>query len=175
MIDSQYFKKLLDFVYSAHQENPRQGASTTRQQGTVPFVVHPLWCGLLLLNDATVDQAERELGFQALLFHDVLEDTKLRLPDFIDPMVPPLVADMTYTSWDQEKNEVPTKSIFVQFLKVIDKAATIYDSSHTFDGTTKGREWKQFSLLLLANTRSTYGETHVYQLMEKIITDWKPT
>lgn len=170
MITAAYFKKLLDFVHEAHQVNARESSYTTRQKGTVPFTAHPLWCALMLLEDATVNQDERELGFQVLLLHDVLEDTKEALPGWIDPSVPPLVREMTYASWEAERAEALRKNEFLQLLKLIDKVSTIYDRG--IGTRSKGREWRDLAQQLWRNTRARYGHTQVHKLMSMIIHEW---
>jgi (p)ppGpp synthase/HD superfamily hydrolase len=96
MISSKQYKKLLDFAHSAYQENNISNQAY-RQDGKVPYINHPLWCATLLLADTEVPWEERELGFQALILHDVLEDTSLKLPEWINPAVQKIVEEMTFT------------------------------------------------------------------------------
>lgn len=173
MITSEEFKKLFDFAFEAHQLNVNEHGSTTRQhqQENVPFVVHPYWCALMILNDTSIPRKQRELGFKVLLLHDVVEDTTLPLPnDLLDEVVQ-LVGEMTYKNFAEEKELVPHKSTFVQFLKVIDKVATIYDNygEGGFLKSERKKEWRQYTELLLKNTEVDFGHTQSYKVAKTIV------
>lgn len=170
-IDPEELKKTIEFAYRAHQEHSTN--SEFRQDKTVPYIAHPLWCAMVLLNDDRVPLVERQVGYQALLLHDVLEDTSLPLPDGTDPVVAELVQDMTYASWEEELVEVPKKSSLVKLMKLIDKAATMYDESIRKDAA-KRRQWVEFTQYLLKETEKHYGDIRTVGLVKGILsqTDW---
>lgn len=171
MIAAEEFKALVDFAYQAHQLNVNKHGSTVRQQKSVPFVTHPLWCALMVLNDTSLPQAQRELGFKVLLLHDVLEDTTLPLPQNLPEEVVNLVQAMTYKNFAEEKTIVPQKSPFVQFLKVIDKVATIYDNhgNDTVIKPERKKDWRAYTELLLTNTEAEFGATQSYRVAKLIV------
>jgi len=171
MITADEFKKLIDFAYDAHQLHVNAHGSTMRQQKNVPFVVHPIWCSLMILNDASILRIQRELGFKVLLLHDILEDTTLPLPPDLSEEVVGLVGDMTYKNFDEEKELVPKKSAFVQFLKVIDKVATIYDNygNESFFKPERKKDWRKYTELLLKNTEADFGNTQSYKIAKTIV------
>lgn len=170
MIEPKEFKKLLDFVYSAHQEHCVK--KDFRQGGEVPFVVHPIWCAVILLNDTHIPFEERRIGYQALLLHDVLEDTSLKLPDWIEPEVVKLVQQMTHETWEEEK-AVDKKSPLVQLLKLCDKTASMYDENVRSDPQRR-REWKELVKKLLDNVEQNYKNSRVVLVAKVVIenTDW---
>ena len=59
----------------------------------------PIWCGMTLLTETRLPEEIRFTGYQALIWHDVLEDTNLPLPDGTDLEVIRLVQEMTYQSF----------------------------------------------------------------------------
>ena len=171
MITPEEFKKLTDFAYEAHELNINDHGWTTRQLGNVPFVVHPLWCALTVLNDTTIDQDLRELGFRVLLLHDVLEDTRFKLPPDLNEKTISLINDMTYDNFDEEKKHVPSKPVFLQFLKLIDKVSTIYDNHGPISclKPERQRDWRQYTELLLKNTETEFGHTQSYKTAKTIV------
>lgn len=172
MIEAKEFKRLLDFVYSAHQEHCTK--KDFRQDGKVPFIVHPIWCAMILLNDTRVPYEERRIGYQALLLHDVLEDTSLKLPDWVEPEVAKLVEEMTYETWEEEKAiDINKKSPLVQLLKLCDKTASMYDENVRPD-PQKRHEWRELTRKLLKNVEQNYKNSRVVSVAKAILenTDW---
>lgn len=168
VVSPQEFRSLVDFIYQAHQEHVARPDHDTRQDGKVPYITHPLWCAMMLLNDKTISFEERRIGYQALLLHDVLEDTSLLLPDDLDPQVKKLVEDMTYTSWEEEKQGVMQKDVFLKLLKLLDKVSTMYDAE-TLSRPEKNPDWKAFTKQLLEDVRPKYGNSQVVAVAEAII------
>ncbi|NTV22435.1 MAG: hypothetical protein HGB03_02595 [Candidatus Yonathbacteria bacterium] len=169
-IEAKEFKQLVDLVYSAHQEHNTR--KDYRQEGTVPFVVHPLWCALTLLNDQRIPFEERRIGYQALLLHDVLEDTDMDIPEDISREVVALVQEMTHASWDDEQN-ISGKSHIVKLLKLTDKIASMYDETVRPDPVRR-RQWKELIERLLADVEVHYGNIRLVTLAKAILadTDW---
>ncbi|MFH1207858.1 MAG: hypothetical protein V1668_04690 [Patescibacteria group bacterium] len=165
-IEPKNLKQLLDFVYSAHQEHNTN--KDFRQQGKVPFIVHPMWCALTLLHDQRIPFEERKLGYQILLLHDVLEDTGLALPDDLDKKVIDGVKEMTFENWEQEKNQLENKPIFIKLLKLVDKIASMYDENVRPDAT-KRREWKEVTQKLLTDVENHYGNIRLVILAKAIL------
>ena len=169
-IDAKDFKRLIDFTYSAHQEHNTR--KDYRQGGKVPFVVHPMWCALTILNDQRIPFEERYLGFQILLLHDVLEDTDLPLPDFIEPEVIEGVKQMTHDTWEEEQ-EIGHKSKLIKLLKLADKIASMYDETVKQE-EVKRREWKALTAKLLTAVEADYGNIRLVSMAKGILndTDW---
>ncbi|MEK7564725.1 MAG: hypothetical protein AAB394_02045 [Patescibacteria group bacterium] len=170
MIQPKEFKKLLDFVYSAHQEHCIK--KDFRQDGKVPFVVHPIWCAMVLLNDTRIPYEERRIGYQALLLHDVLEDTSLKLPEWVEPEVAKIVQEMTHETWEEEI-DIDKKSSLVQLLKLVDKTATMYDENMRPDPQRR-RNWRELIEKLLKKVEPNYKDSRVVSLAKTVLenTDW---
>lgn len=166
-IEPKNLKRLLDFVYSAHQEHNTR--KDFRQNGKVPFIVHPIWCAFTLLNDQHIPFEEREIGYQILLLHDILEDTSLKIPRDIDPKVLEYVQEMTHNTWEEEQN-IDGKSPFVKLLKLCDKVASLYDETVNKE-PQKQREWKALTAKLLKDVEDHYGKIRLVTLARGVLKD----
>lgn len=166
-IEPKNLKRLLDLIYSAHQEHNTR--KDFRQNGKVPFIVHPMWCALTLLNDQHIPFEERELGYQVLLLHDILEDTSLEIPDYVDPKVLEHVKEMTHDTWEEEQN-INNKSPFIKLLKLCDKIASMYDET-VRNETVRRKEWKALTQKLLDDVENHYGKIRLVTLSKAILND----
>jgi len=164
-IEPKKLKRLLDFVYSAHQEHNTR--KDFRQDGKVPFIAHPIWCAFTLLNDQRVPFEEREIGYQVLLLHDVLEDTSLKIPADIDPKVLEYVQEMTHNTW-MEEQDIEGKSPFIKLLKLCDKVASLYDQTVSKE-PQKRREWRALTRKLLKDVEDHYGEIRLVRLAKAVL------
>jgi len=169
-IEPKYFKQLLDLVYSAHHEHNTR--KDFRQGGKVPFIVHPIWCALTILNDPRIPFEERELGYQVLLLHDILEDTSLEIPDYVDPKVLEYVKEMTHNTWKEEQ-DIDSKSPFIKLLKLCDKIASMYDET-VRNEPVRRKEWKALTQKLLDDVKNHYGKINLVILAKAILneSDW---
>ncbi|MBU0598344.1 hypothetical protein KKF61_05165 [Patescibacteria group bacterium] len=166
-IEPKNLKRLLDLIYSAHQDHNTR--KDFRQNGEVPFVVHPMWCAFILLNDQRIPFEERELGYQVLLLHDILEDTSLEIPDYVDPKVLEHVKEMTHDTWEEEQN-INSKTPFIKLLKLCDKIASMYDET-VRDEPARRNEWKALTQRLLVDVESHYGKIRLITLAKAVLND----
>ncbi len=170
-IESAEFKKIIDLAYSAHQEHNNK--AEFRQGGTVPFVVHPFWCAMMLLHEIKVPIEQRQIGYQALLLHDVLEDTTLELPADLSEEVKRAVEAMTFETWQQEKEAVIKMPPFLKLLKLYDKVASIYDegvSAHKENGQ-KRQQWRRLTESLIEDVEKHYGKLRITSVARSVIAD----
>ncbi len=169
-IDHEDLKRLIDYVYDAHQNHNTK--HDYRQKGRVPFFTHPLWCALTLLNDQRIPFEDRVIGYQALLLHDVLEDTSVGIPDFVSQQVKDLVNQMTHGTWEEEQ-KLENKSPLVILMKLHDKLSSMYDESVRADPVRR-KEWRQLLECLLVETKKYYPEARIIPIVESITanTDW---
>jgi hypothetical protein len=174
VVEPQKFKKILDLAYSAYQEYNCTGQEMI-QKGKVSFVVHPIWCAVLLLNDIEIPEEDRYLGYQAFLLHDVLEGTSLTLLEDIDPKVVDLIKAMTHPGGWEEKREMIVEKLppLVQLLKLIDKMCSMYNRNVRPD-PQKRKEWKALAERLYRGAREHYGDAMVIRTAKNILdnTDW---
>ncbi len=179
MIKPEELKKYLDFAYSAYQEN-NISDQEYRQEGKVPFLMHPLWCAAMLITDTQVPFEQRELGLKALLLHDVLEDTSLKLPDWVEPEVKDAVKELTFKSFKQIRENYSRKSPFIKLLILYDKLASMYEDHIGIHEKTeeekiaKRKAWKEFTLQGVEEIKKEYGNIRIVQIGKAIAenTDW---
>lgn len=170
MIKSKELKRYLDFAYSAYQENNITGQEY-RQKGKVPYIMHPLWCASLLIADTQIPYEQRELGFKALILHDVLEDTSLKLPEWVEPEVKEIVQKLTFKSWEQAKREISKSPTFIKLLYLFDALSNMYEN-HVSE--PKRAEWKKLTAGILKGVEQEYGNIRIVQIGKAIAenTNW---
>ncbi len=170
MISADEFKKLIDFAFEAYQKNNKSGQEY-RQEGRVPYIMHPLWCASILIADTRIPYEEREKGFKALILHDVFEKTNLQLPDWIEPDVKALVKELTFKSSDQALTSAQSKPINIKLLLLIDGLSSMYEER--VSPQRRGR-WKATIEIVVKEIEEHYGDIRTIQLAKSIIanTDW---
>ncbi len=178
------YKKLLEYielVAEAHQEHPNQHGKTMRKLPSGeenPYLMHPLWCSVMILAEPKLPKNIREKGALALLFHDVVEDTLTPLPKDLPENVKRLIENMTvpklpeynYSSWDLEKQTILKKPIELQLLKLFDKTATLYDMVLQ---ERRFPEWMDIVEKLASNVEKEYGSLNIVTLARALVTKYK--
>lgn len=167
---SKKLKKLFDFSYKAYQEKNVTGQEY-RQLYKIPYLVHPFFCAAMLIADQRLPDEKRKLGFQALILHDVLEDTSAKLPRWVNPKVKKLVKEMTFEDWEKKKKEVGKKSKFVKLLLLVDGIANMYEET---PNPKKWKDYKKQVQYLLKEVRKDYPKSRIVQMGKMIIenTNW---
>jgi len=167
------YKKFIEYIAfaaEAHQEKvlPRAKAMRTFPSGErIPYFTHSVWCAMMILLDTQLPGRIRIPGAEALLLHDVLEDTTSPLPKSVSDEVRHLVEEMTYKGgFDEEKSAVLKKPPFIQLLKLYDKIATLYDGDLD---KTRYKEWTEFSQKLAKTVEKEYGELNIVLLARELI------
>jgi hypothetical protein len=131
-----------------------------------PYVIHPIWCAMTLLSETELSDDIRFPGAIALLWHDILEDTQLPLPDDAQPIIQQLVHEMTFTSLDEELEGLWERSATTKLLKLYDKASQFLDSKWMKQVRLKQlvdhtRRLEQFVL-------ATYGELNIVKISRAV-------
>ncbi|NQV00283.1 MAG: hypothetical protein HQ538_06105 [Parcubacteria group bacterium] len=162
-------KKYLDFAHEAYEGESSK--SKYRQKGSVPFIFHPLWCASILINDTKVPLKEREIGCKALILHDVLENTDLELPNWVENNVKVIVDKLTFNKDEIIGKEIITMSPFTKLLFLTDLLASMYDNQVS---KPKRKIWKLLTRLLLIDVKKNYGNIRIIQIGNTIYqnTDW---
>lgn len=170
MISANEFKKLTDFAFDAYQNHNVTGQEY-RQEGKVPFIIHPIWCASVLLTDTRIPFEEREKGFKALILHDVLEDTGMKLPKWVEPEVRQIVKELSFKSSDHALKASKSKPIYIKLLLLIDKLSSMYEEQVS---PQRRKKWKASSKALMKEVEKHYGNVRVVQIAKVIIknTDW---
>jgi (p)ppGpp synthase/HD superfamily hydrolase len=170
MIKADEFKKLIDFAFEAYQKNNTSGQEY-RQEGKVPYIMHPIWCASILITDTRIPYEEREKGFKALILHDVFEDTSLQLPDWVEPNVKEIVRELTFESSDHALASIQSKSINIKLLMLVDGLSSMYEE-HV--GPQRRKKWKAMMEIVVKEVEAHYGNIRVVQLAKSIVenTNW---
>jgi hypothetical protein len=151
----------------AHTEHGNKPEDAIRFHDRVtPYFVHPMWCAASLLQESTLPLAFRKSGYMALLWHDVLEDTRMGLPDSTPPEVVELVKDMSFDSFDQERTELWSRSAAVKLLKLYDKVSNLLDG-----GWMKAEKWNLYvdhTLRLAKEVQQSHGLLNIVKIAEAI-------
>ncbi len=166
------YKKLLKYInlaVEAHQEKsqkPEKALRTFLSGESNPYFTHSLWCAMTILMETKLPESIRLPGAEALLFHDVLEDTTADLPADLSPEVKNLVQSMTFNDFHTEVRETLKKPPLNQLLKLYDKTAILYD------GVVKGKvseEWYDYIRSLANNVEKEYGELNIVLLAKVLL------
>lgn len=175
MISSQVFKQYLDFAQSAYQEH-NVTDQAYRQNGKVPYTTHPLGSALLHIADTSIPYETRELGFKILVLHDVLEDTSLELPDWVEPPVKEGVEEMTYRgveTLEEKMKWVQSKDAFIKLLMLYDSFWSL-NERHVGGPIERQAQWKKGMLMLADEAEKHYGNIRIVTIARAVAqnTEW---
>ncbi|MES2223576.1 MAG: hypothetical protein V4469_01425 [Patescibacteria group bacterium] len=168
-MDYEKFIEYIKLQAEAHQEMALPTAKTHRKfpsQETNPYFTHPLWCSMMILLDTKLPESIRIPGAEALLFHDVLEDTTAALPSDLSEEVVAMIKDMTFENFEIEVKETLQKPAKAQLLKLYDKTATLYDGALR---EFRYPEWIDFTNKLIETVEKEYGELNIVILAKALI------
>ena len=172
MIKSKELKKYLDFAYKAYQENNiSEPDQTYRQDGKVPYIMHPLWCASMLIADTQITWEQRELGFKVLILHDVLEDTSLKLPEWVEMKVVDMIKELTFKNSDEALEKILSKPKFIKLLGLYDALSGMYENHVNLQRRSK---WKEAVAILIKEVEKEYGNIRIVQVGKAITenTNW---
>ena len=151
------------YSFSAHAERPTKASKAVRKwDGMTPYGVHPAWCAMTLLQEPALSEEIRERGYQALLFHDILEDTTADLPEGIAPEVRELVEGMTFASSDEGMEKVWERSTEVRLLKLYDKVSNLLDG--VWMAPEKLERYRAYTRRLADDVKSNFGSLNIVRI-----------
>lgn len=151
----------IQFVIKAHHNAFRKWDQKT------PYSVHPLWCALTILTETKLSQNLRNNGSLALLYHDILEDTKEKLPKGLNKEVVHLVKEMTFScGLTQEIKEIWTKEPKVKLLKLYDKVSNLLDSS--WMSTSQKQEYLLLTKKLTKEVKKIFGQLNIVTIAQSL-------
>ena len=163
------FQKLVNDCISAHCFSVKPSKAVRKWDGKTPYSVHPIWCATMILHETALAEEIRVDGSQALLFHDVLEDTLAELPNYLSDRVKKLVQDMTFESSDEEMLKVWDKPIEVKLFKLYDKVSNLMDAS--WMSPEKLRKYREYTNRLTQEVQTHYGELNIVKLAKILAAD----
>jgi hypothetical protein len=133
-------------VYSmrTHAEWAKEPSKAVRfSDMKTPYGVHPLWCAATVLQETRLSEVDRTDFALALLYHDLLEDTRItvdELPEGTAERVKWLVRQMTFPGgFSKEMSEVWNRDPTIRLLKLYDKVSNLLDGSWM-----KESKWKAY-------------------------------
>lgn len=163
-----HWTTMLDLIkvatYSHSQHPIRPSKAFRKWDKKTPFAIHPIWCSMTILTETKLSEQIRELGWQVLLLHDVLEDTKENLSDIYDPEVIRLVKEMSFEGGStQEMEEIWDKEDIVILFKLYDKVSNILDPF--WDANPDYFEkYKLYTLKLAQYVKEEYGLLNIVKM-----------
>ena len=158
----------IDYIFWAHSQKPTKPSKAVRKwDGRTSYGVHPTWCAMTLLTETSLPEDLRVRGAQALLLHDVLEDTTAGLPEGLDPEVATLVEGMTFASSEEEMELVWSRSGEVKLLKLYDKTSNMLDAN--WMSAEKRTRYGQYLLHLCDAVEPIYGPINIIRLAKAVI------
>ena len=163
------FQSLVNYCISAHCRPVKPSKAVRKWDGKTPYSVHPIWCATMILHETALAEDIRVDGSQALLFHDVLEDTLAELPNYLSERVKNLVQDMTFESSDEEMLKVWDKPIEVKLFKLYDKVSNLMDAS--WMSPEKQRKYREYTNRLTQEVQTHYGELNIVKLAKILTAD----
>jgi len=159
----------IQFMVNAHIHHPKTEKDAVRfWDNKTPYIIHPTWCAMTLLTETTLSEDLRFLGYQALLWHDVLEDTTMNeLPDGTHNTVCQYVGNMTFTSFDEEVQNIWSKDKEIQLFKLYDKTSNLLDGTWMTDN--KLNRYKEFTKKLMNKVQDEYGQLNIVKIAKSFI------
>jgi len=168
-MDAVMLANLVQYVLQAHEFTAKKDIKKVRRwDEKTPYGVHPVWCAMSLLAETALDEELRSSGAQALLFHDLLEDTNSDLHPGTTDRVRNLVLGMTFTSSEEEMDEVWDRGDEIILLKVYDKTSNLLDG--VWMSPDKRARYISYLLRLCEVTETKYGNLNIIRIARAICT-----
>lgn len=164
---AQELAGFIGYSFAAHAEQPTKPSKAVRKwDGKTPYGIHPTWCAMTLLTETSLPEELRATGAQALLLHDVLEDTTAGLPQGTPDEVAKLVEGMTFASSDEEMELIWTRSQEIKLLKLYDKVSNLLDGS--WMSKEKAERYAAYLLRLCDEVEPQYGKLNIIRIARAI-------
>lgn len=162
--------ELISYTCKSHSELPKKPSKAFRKwDGHTPYFVHPIWCSMMILTETILPDSIRSKGSQALLLHDVLEDTSAQLPDNLNKEVVQIVKEMTFTSSQEEMKQIWEKDPIIKLLKLYDKVSNLLDD--TWMNEEKSCTYKRYVGRLCEEVKQQYGKLNIVKIAETLVAE----
>lgn len=166
MDKDQFAEELLASIchtITAHSKYPKAPDDAIRYwDNTTPYAIHPIWCAITLLTETGLPEKIRYDGYLALLWHDILEDTNMSLPENTRKDVQNLVQDMTFKNFNDELERIESCSETIKLLKLYDKVSILLDAIWMSD--SKWNQLVEYTLELCDFVFRKYGELNIVKI-----------
>ena len=160
-------QKHIEYIVNAHQNHARKQSKAFRKHdGKTPYWIHPLWCATTILTETNLDEKTKNEGAIALLYHDVLEDTTQQLPQDLEERIKYLVREMTFSSSEEEMQQVWQKPKEIRLYKLYDKVNNLLDGSWMPE--EKRKKYQSYAKRLSEDVATNYGELNITKIVNSI-------
>ena len=122
----------------------------------------------MIATETALDERTREEGILALLYHDVLEDTRQPLPGWLSDRVKGLIEGMTFKNGSsQEMQEIWSRPREVRLYKLYDKASNLLDG--VWMDEQKRKKYQDYTRNLLEDAEQNYGALNITRIVRGIL------
>lgn len=164
---AQMIVNSVSFAKHAHIDLPFTPNDAIRfHDRTTPYIVHPIWCAMTIMTETTLSESLRLSGCQALMWHDVLEDTHAELPIDASREVCQLIQDMSFANFADERAGIWHRSKEVRLLKLYDKTSNLLDASHYT--VEKWNTYVDFTRSLITDVENNYGQLNIIKIAKSV-------
>ncbi len=159
----------INYIIEAHRDCARKASKGYRKwDGKTPYHTHPIWCATMLATETSLPAEIRLEGIQALIYHDILEDTTRPLPDWLSSRVAQLIEQMTFHGGSsQEMQEIWSKPGEVRLYKLYDKVSNLLDGSW-MDEKKRGA-YESYTRRLIEEVERSYGILNITRIGRAIV------
>ncbi len=148
---------LIDHVWKSHTHHALEPQKRCRKwDGQTPYAIHPIWCAMTILTETSLPEELRARGAEALLQHDVKEDTSQSLHFDTSREIESLVGNMTFDSFEQEVSMTGSMTPEVKLLKLYDKVSNLLDG--TWMSPEKRKGYLEYTMRLATDVEKVYGK-----------------
>lgn len=160
--------KELTFTINAHRNNPKKPSKAFRKwDGKTPYAIHPIWSAMTIMTETTLDEKTRQEGYLTLLYHDILEDTNVKLPIDTPKRIEHLVKEMTFEGGSEEEMRlIWDKSQEVRLYKLYDKVSNLLDG--TWMTREKREKYEGYLERLTQDVERNYGTLNITKIARAI-------
>ena len=153
----------LDYIIEAHTERARKSENRFRNwDQRTPYYVHPIWCAAMIRQETSLAEKDRIAGSQALLYHDIQEDTTADLPEWLPNEVKLLIDNLTFNSSEDEWENLWKKEKIVRLLKLYDKVSNMMDC--VWMKPERRQQHQSHLRKLCEDVERNYGELNITKL-----------
>lgn len=162
-------KQHIDYIFDAHQLHPVSPQNAVRLWDKItPYSIHPIWCAMTILTETKLPKHLREDGAITLLYHDVLEDTTVGLPNGLKPQIIKSIQDMTFPKGiAQEIKEIWDKPKTIRLFKLYDKVSNLLDA--TWMNKSLLTQYITYTGKLTADVEKHFGKLNIVTISHSII------
>lgn len=153
----------LSYVIDAHNKKARKPENRFRNfDNKTPYYIHPIWCASMIRQEPSLSEDIRLKGSQALLYHDVPEDTTAELPEWLNNDVRTLISQLTFESSEDEWKNIWNRDKNVRLLKLYDGVSNVLDS--IWMKTERRKQHLIHLRKLCEDVERNYGELNITKL-----------